>query len=201
MGHRMIVRLFFVPLAVLLAPTASALAAPQAPAPARPEEPKLEYLIGPGDVLQVFVWKEPELSKDVTVRMDGKISVPLLGDMDAAGRSPRQLGAELASAFGRFLSSPQVTLGVSQANSTRFYVLGKVAKPGEFPLTGKVSVLQGLALAGGLLEFAKPESIVVIRQAPQGGQTAIPFNYKRIEEAKDITQNFLLRPGDTIIVP
>lgn len=171
--------------------------------PAAPRaEPRLEYRIGPGDVLQVFVWKEPELSKDVSVRMDGKISVPLLGDVEAAGRTPQQLGAELATALGRFLSSPQVTLGVSQANSTRFYVLGKVAKAGEFPLTGRVTVLQALALAGGLLEYAKSDQIVVIRQdAAQGGQNFIPFNYKRIEEAKDLGQNIVLRPGDTIIIP
>lgn len=152
--------------------------------------------------MQVFVWKEPELTKDVTVRFDGKISVPLLGDVEAAGRTPQQLGVELGSALGKFLASPQVTVGVSQANSTRFYVLGKVGKPGEFPLNSRLTILQGLALAGGLNEYAKTDGIIVIRQDPlQGGQTFIPFNYKRIEEAKEIGQNILLRPGDTIVVP
>ncbi len=182
-------------------PAAAAPASVPASAPA-PRDPRSEYRIGSGDVLQVYVWKEPDLSRDVTVRMDGKISVPLLGDVEAAGRTPQQLGAELATGWSKFLAAPQVTLGVVQPNSTRFYVLGKVGKAGEFPLTGRVTILQALALAGGTSEYAKTDQIVVIRQDPgQGGQTFIPFNYKRIEEAKDIAQNILLRPGDTIIVP
>ena len=190
--------LAFAALFVVLAP-ASAQA--QAPAPARsPEQVEGDYIIGPGDVLQIFVWKEPDLTRDVTVRVDGKITVPLLGDLAAAGRTPQQLGADLGKALGRFLSSPQVTLGVSQANSSRFYVMGQVNAPGVFPLAGRVSVLQGLALAGGLREFAKADGIQIIRQS-QGTQTFIPVNYKKLEDGRDISQNILLRPGDTILVP
>ena len=159
-----------------------------------------DYVIGPGDVLQIFVWKEPELTRDVTVRVDGKITVPLLGDLPAAGRTPQLLGTELGKALGRFLSSPQVTLGVAQANSSRFYVMGQVNTPGVFPLAGRVTVLQGLALAGGLREFAKADSIQIVRQS-QGLQSFVPINYKKLEDGRDITQNVLLRPGDTVLVP
>lgn len=185
--------------ALILAPAPPAEA--QAPAPARgPEQVEGDYVIGPGDVLQIFVWKEPDLTRDVTVRVDGKITVPLLGDLTAAGRTPQQLGADLGKALGRFLSSPQVTLGVSQANSSRFYVMGQVNTPGVFPLAGRVSVLQGLALAGGLREFAKADGIQIIRVS-QGTQTFVPVNYKKLEDGRDISQNILLRPGDTILVP
>jgi polysaccharide export outer membrane protein len=94
-----------------------------------------------------------------------------------------------------------VTVGVSQANSTRFFVIGQVTKPGDFPLSGRITVLQGLALAGGLKEFARADSIVIIRTNPDGSQAFVPVNYKKLEEAKDIAQNVQLRPGDTIVVP
>lgn len=167
--------------------------------PPKPE-PRIDYQIGPGDVLQIFVWKEPELTKDVTVRLDGRVTVPLLGDTEAAGRTPQQLAEELAKSLGKFLESPRVTVGVNQANSTRFYVVGQVGKPGEFPLSGRTTVLQALALAGGFKDFAKTDSVIIIRQ-DRSGQNVIPVNYKKLEEGKDISQNVLLRPGDTIVVP
>jgi polysaccharide export outer membrane protein len=170
--------------------------------PARPEgkEQAYDYTIGAADVLQIFVWKEAELSKEVTVRLDGRITVPLLGDVEAAGRSPQQLSEELAKSLGRFLESPRVTVGVNHANSTTFYVVGLVGKPGEFPLSRRTTFLQGLALAGGFRDFAKTDSILIIRQE-RAGQRVIPVNYKRIEDGKDVGQNVLLRPGDTIVVP
>jgi polysaccharide export outer membrane protein len=161
---------------------------------------KIDYLIGPADLLQIFVWKEPELSRDVNVRLDGKITVPLLGDVEAAGRTPQQLGEELAKSLSKFLETPRVTVGVSQANSTRFYVVGQVGRPGDFPLSGRTTVLQGLALAGGFRDFAKTDSIVIVRQ-DRNGQVVIPVNYKKLEDGKDISQNITLRPGDTVIVP
>jgi polysaccharide export outer membrane protein len=172
----------------------------QSPAPAAGETERSDYLIGPGDVLQLFVWKEPELTRELTVRLDGRISVPLLGDVEATGRTPAQLAAELSKRFTRFLEAPQVTLGVAQANSTRFYVLGQVNKPGDFALTGRTTVLQGLALAGGFKEFAKTDSIVIIRRE-KGAETVVPFNYKRLESGKELAQNVALRPGDTVLVP
>lgn len=184
----------------VLASLSSAGFAGQNPPKAAPQDAKLDYLIGPGDVLQIFVWKEPELTKDVTVRLDGRVTVPLLGDTEAAGRTPQQLAEELAKSLGKFLESPRVTVGVNQANSTRFYVVGQVGKPGEFPLTGRTTVLQALALAGGFKDFAKTDNVIIIRQ-DRAGQNVIPVNYKKLEEGKDVSQNVLLRPGDTIVVP
>jgi polysaccharide export outer membrane protein len=155
------------------------------------------YLIGPADVLQIIVWKEPELTRDVTVRFDGVVTVPLLGDVIAAGRTPSQLAETLAQGFGRFIEVPRVTVGVLQANSARFYIVGQVGRSGEFPLSGPMTILQALALAGGFKEFAKTEGIVIIRK----DQSVIPVNYKRIADGKDVSQNVVLAPGDTVVVP
>lgn len=189
----------FIVTAILASPSSVGFAGQNQPK-AVPQDPKLDYQIGPGDVLQIFVWKEPELTKDVTVRLDGRVTVPLLGDTEAAGRTPQQLAEELAKSLGKFLESPRVTVGVNQANSTRFYVVGQVGKPGEFPLTGRTTVLQALALAGGFRDFAKTDNVIIIRQ-DRAGQNVIPVNYKKLEEGKDVSQNVLLRPGDTIVVP
>jgi len=174
--------------------------AAQPPAKVDRTEPKLEYLIGSGDLLQIVVWKEPDLTRDVAVRLDGRITVALLGDVEAAGRTPQQLGEELAKSLAKFLETPRVTVGVAQANSTRFYVVGQVGKSGDFPLSGRTTVLQGLALAGGFKDFAKTDSIVIVRQ-DRNGQVIIPVNYKKLEDGKDISQNVVLRPGDTVVVP
>jgi polysaccharide export outer membrane protein len=154
------------------------------------------YVIGLGDVLRINVWKEPDLSLDATVRLDGMITVPLVGDMAAAGQAPGQLAAALVARLDRFVETPRVTVSVSQT-SAHVYVVGQMMKPGEFPLSGHMTVLKALALAGGFKDFAKPDSIVVVRE----DQTVIPFNYKRVEEGKDVSQNIPLAPGDTIVVP
>lgn len=173
-------------------------AAQQAVAPAaRPSLGAPSYVIGPSDVLQIIVWREAELSREATVRYDGMITVPLLGDVLAAGQTPGQLATSLTTGFQKFIESPRVTIGVTQSNSFRFYVVGQVTRSGEFPLSGHTSVLQGLALAGGFREFAKTESIVIVRL----DQTVLPVNYKRIADGKDVSQNVLLSPGDTIVVP
>jgi len=155
------------------------------------------YKIGPSDVLQISVWKEPDLTRDVTVRVDGMITVPLVGDVEAAGRTPRQLAESLAAGLTRFIEAPRVTVAVGQAKSARFYVVGQVGKSGEYALEGRMTVLQGLALAGGFKEFAKPEEIVIVRQ----DQKVVPVNYKRIADGKGVSQNVFLAPGDTIVVP
>jgi polysaccharide export outer membrane protein len=155
------------------------------------------YRIGVGDVLRIVVWKEPELTFDTTVRPDGMITVPLLGDVQAAGRPPTQLAAGLTTDLERFVERPRVTVSVSQAVSARVYVVGQVLRPGEFPVLDRMTALKALALAGGFKEFAKPESIVIIRE----DKTVIPFNYKRVAEGKDASQNVLLAAGDTIVVP
>ena len=168
--------------------------------PTASRNPVVEYRIGAGDVLQLFVWKEPDLTREITVRFDGKVTVPLLGDLEAVGRTPQGLSDEISASLARFLAAPQVTLGVLHANSARFHVLGQVAKPGDFPLTRRTTILQALALAGGFKEFAKTDSILIIRQEGEG-ETALPFNYKKIEGGRDLSQDTVLRPGDTILVP
>lgn len=155
------------------------------------------YKIGPADVLQVVVWKEPELTRDVEVRLDGMITMPMLGELEAAGRTPSQLAETLSKALAKFVETPRVTVAVGRANSAHFFVIGQVTRSGEFPLTGRTTVLQGLALAGGFKEFAKTESIVIVRQ----DQAPIQINFKRISEGKDVSQNVLLAPGDTVVVP
>lgn len=178
--------------------TASVMAGPQAAEPdALGGAAPLDYSIGPADVLQIIVWKEPDLTRDVTVRFDGMVTVPLLGDLPAAGRTPGQLAEALARGLQRFVEMPRVTVAVSQANSARFYVVGQVQRSGDFPLAGPTTVLQALALAGGFKDFAKTESIVIVRK----GQAVVPVNYKRIADGKDVSQNVLLSPGDTILVP
>jgi len=168
-------------------------------ADAKPAEggPPTAYSIGLGDVLRIVVWKEPELTLDVTVRSDGMITVPLLGDVQAAGRTPSQLSGSLTAELDRLIENPRVTVSVSQATTARVYVVGQMLRPGEFPLSGRMTVLKALALAGGFKEFARPENIVIVRE----DQTVIPFNYKRIAEGKDVSQNILLAAGDTIVVP
>jgi polysaccharide export outer membrane protein len=172
-------------------------AAPQ-PTPAAPAaSPAGTYAIGPADVLRIAVWKEPDLNVEATVRTDGMVSFPLLGDVKAGGVTPDALANTLGKRLERFVEAPKVTVSVLQANSARFYVLGQVSKPGEFPLGSRSTVLQALALAGGFKEFAKPESIVIVRE----DQTVVPVNYKRIAEGKDVSQNVVLQRGDTIVVP
>jgi polysaccharide biosynthesis/export protein len=181
--------------------TATVLGAQTAPAPSAPAPVREgDYVIGAGDVLQLFVWKEPELTKDVTVRLDGRITVPLLGDLEAAGKTPNKLAGEIAARLAKYLEAPQVTLGVSQPKSSRFYVMGQVAKPGDYGLDGQVTVAQALAMAGGLKDFAKASNIVIIRKAGTG-QTFIRVNYKKLEAGEDLSQNVVIKPGDTVLVP
>src|SRR5262249_16351460 len=138
--------------------------APPNPSATPPAADDDNYHIGPGDQLKFFVWKEPDLSGELQVRFDGKVTIPLLGDVEALGRTPEQLAADVAKALKRFLAAPQVTVGLVGSASARFFVLGQVTRPGDYPLRGRTTVLQGLALAGGFREFAKTDGIVVVRQ-------------------------------------
>jgi polysaccharide export outer membrane protein len=174
-----------------------------APAPASAEAPIVEeeYQIAPGDVLRIAVWREPELTTEVSVRLDGRITVPLLGDVIASGKTPNQLAAEIQKSLSRFLEvPPQVTITVSQAISARFFVLGEILHSGAFPLQTRTTVLQALALAGGFREFAKRERIVVVREK-NGLRTALRVNFMEIEGGGDLDQNLVLEAGDTILVP
>ena len=179
--------------------TATVTAETRTPEPGTASGPfgESEYRLGPEDQIQFFVWKEPDLTLDVTVRPDGMITVPLLGDVAASGRTPASLAGILAADLQRLIESPRVTVSVSQATSARVYVIGQMVRPGEFALLGRMTVLKALALAGGFKDFAKSDSIVIVRE----DQSVIPFNYKRVTDGRDVSQNVLLAAGDTIVVP
>jgi len=159
-----------------------------------------DYVIGPEDVLSIVFWREKDLSADVVVRPDGKISLPLLKDQQAAGLSPDQLTEALVKAASKYVSQPNATVMVKEINSRKVFVVGQVAKPGTFPLAGDMTVLQVIALAGDVLEYAKATKIVVVRQEG-GAERRYKFNYRDVLKGKAVDQNIRLKPGDTIIVP
>ena len=159
------------------------------------------YIIGNDDVLSINVWKEPEVSRTVPVRSDGKISLPLAGEVQASGETPLQLEKILASKLQSFISEPEVTVIVTEIKSQKFNILGMVNKSGTFPLTSSLTVLDAIALAGGFKDFAKQKSIYVLRQNPNGGESRLPFNYKEVIKGKNMEQNIRVQPGDTIVVP
>jgi polysaccharide biosynthesis/export protein len=167
------------------------------------ESPKAydDFVIGADDVLAINVWKEAEISRSVPVRSDGKISLPLAGEVQAAGQTPRQLEVEIAKRLQNYISEPEVTVIVQQINSQKFNILGQVVKPGSYPLTNSPTILDAIALAGGFRDFAKKKSIYVLRQNPDGGQSRLPFNYKDVIKSKNAEQNVQLQPRDTLVVP
>jgi polysaccharide export outer membrane protein len=158
------------------------------------------YVIGPQDVLQIIVWKETDLSGTVPVRPDGKISLALLNDVQAAGLTPMELSKDLTTRLKKFLSDPLVTVTVTQMNSQRFFVMGEVLHAGGFPLVGGQTVLQGLSAAGGLSEYANASKIYILRNE-DGKQVKLPFNYKAVIKGEHPEQNVMLKAGDTIVVP
>jgi polysaccharide export outer membrane protein len=159
-----------------------------------------DYKIGPQDVLRIDVWKEPDISRIAPVRPDGRISVPLLNDVQAAGQTPAQLAATLTEGLRKFITNPQVTVSVSEINSRRVYVTGEVTKPGAFPLLPNMTVLQALSSSGGFSQFAKIKGIYVLR-VEDGKQVKHPFNYKDVVSGKKPELNIPLQPGDVIVVP
>ena len=158
------------------------------------------YIIGAQDVLDISVWKEPEVSRVVPVRPDGRISLPLLNDVQAAGMTPSQLAAQITASLKKFVTDPQVTVIVTAINSQRVYILGEVTRPGAFPMLPGMNVLQGLSSAGGFTQFAKTKSIYVLRME-DGKQQKYPVNYKEVISGKRPEQNISLKAGDTIVVP
>jgi polysaccharide export outer membrane protein len=159
------------------------------------------YVIGADDVLAISVWKEPEVSRSVPVRSDGKISLPLVGELQAAGQTPRQLEDGIKQRLQNFISEPEVTVIVTDSKSRKVNILGMVARPGAYLLTSATSVLDSIAMAGGFKDFAKRKSIYVLRHAPDGTQQRIPFNYKDVIKGKSPEQNIRLQAGDTVVVP
>ena len=159
-----------------------------------------DYVIGPEDVLSIVFWQETALSTDVVVRPDGKISLPLLKDVQAAGYTPEQLTGALVKAATKYVARPNATVIVKQINSRKVFVVGQVAKPGAFPLTGDMNVLQVIAMAGDVLEYARSTNVVIVRKE-EGREQRFKFNYKQVVKGKNTEQNILLKPGDTVIVP
>ena len=208
-GHR---RLLLIVLMVLLAvparavqnadkSTAGGQSAAQGTEAKEPSEPKAdaEYVIGTQDELDISVWKEPDLSRKVPVRPDGKISLPLLNDVQAAGLTPTQLAASITEMLRKYVTQPQVTVIVTAMNSQRIFVLGEVNKPGPIRLISGMTIIQAIATAGSFTQFANERKIYVLRD--EGGkQNRYPFNYKAAVRG-DTSQNIILKPGDTIIVP
>jgi len=159
-----------------------------------------QYKIGPQDVLRIDVWKEPEISRTAPVRPDGRISLPLINDVQAAGLTATQLAAVIADGLRKYITNPQVTIGVTEINSRRVYVTGEVTRPGAFPLLPNMTVLQALSSSGGFTQFAKLKSIYVLR-TEDGKQVKHPFNYKEVVSGKKPESNIPLQPGDVIVVP
>jgi len=162
-------------------------------------QPGSDYIIGADDTLHISVWKEPDLSETLPVRPDGKISMPLLGDVEAAGMSPTDLGNSIREKLKKYVADPRVTVVVTGMNSQRIFVTGEVTKPGTMTLLPHMTMLQALA-ASGFTQFANLKAIYLLRNE-NGKQVKLPFNYKEVVKGNHPEQNISLKPGDTIVVP
>ncbi|MGA2921684.1 MAG: polysaccharide biosynthesis/export family protein [Candidatus Sulfotelmatobacter sp.] len=170
-----------------------------APATARPHDDS--FIIGNDDVLAISVWKEPDISRSIPVRSDGKISLPLVGEVQATGRTPLKLEQDIAAKLKSYIAEPDVTVIVQQINSQKFNILGQVNRPGSYPIATAATVLDAIAVAGGFRDFAKQKAIYVLRQSSDGTQTRLRFNYKEVVKGQNPAQNIKLQPRDTIVVP
>lgn len=169
-------------------------------APAQPSQNDSDYKIGPQDVVRVDVWKEPDISRVVPVRPDGKITLPFLNDVQAAGLAPAELASAIREGLKKYITNPQVTVTLTEINSRRVYITGEVAKPGAYPLLPNMTVLQGISSCGGFTEFANTKKIYILR-TEDNKQIKIPVNYKSLVSGHKPEENILLKPGDTIVVP
>jgi polysaccharide export outer membrane protein len=159
------------------------------------------YVIGNDDKLAISVWKEPDLTKSIPVRSDGKISLPLVGDIQATGRTPLQLEMDISNRLRSYITVPEVTVIVEQINSKKYNILGQVGRPGAYALTLTTTIMDAIAAAGGFKDFAKTKGVYILRQNPDGSQTRLDFNYKEFIKGKDLSKNVKIEPQDTIIVP
>ena len=175
------------------AAAASRGAAPAAAVPA-------DYVIGPEDVLSVVYWRDKDMTTDVAVRPDGRISLPLLNDVQAAGLTPAQLRDRLMEVSKKYIEDPSITVVVKQINSRKVFITGEVNKPGPYPLVGPTTVLQLISIAGGLRDYADSKKILIVRNE-NGRPMSYLFNYKDVVSRKNLRQNIELKPGDTVIVP
>ncbi len=188
-------------------PAASSTDTGVAQTPAQPENPPRgprpddTFIIGDDDVLYINVWKDDALTKQVPVRSDGKISLPLIGDIQAAGRTPAQLEEDVTEKLLNYISDPRVVVIVQEIHSLKFNILGQVAKPGSYPLTTGTTVIDAIALAGGFRDFAKKKGVYVLRPGAAGNEVRYSFNYQEFVKGKNTKQNIMLKPHDTVVVP
>ena len=159
------------------------------------------YVIGSEDVLAVNIWKEPEISRTVPVRPDGKITLPLVGDIQASGLTPKALQENITQGLRSYVASPEVTVIVQEVKSLKFNIVGEIARPGSYPLAQPMTVLDAIAAGGGLRDFAKASHIYVLRTNADKSQQKLMFDYKQVIKGKKLSQNVELRPGDTIVIP
>ena len=158
------------------------------------------YFVGPEDVLEISVWKEESLKREVLIRPDGKLSFPLIGDIQAAGKTPDQLRREIAEWLGKYIPEPIVTVVVIKVAAYKIYVLGQVKKAGEYTVGHPLNVIQALALAGGLTPYAAENNIKILRRN-DGKEVAIPFEYADVNKGRKLEQNIILKSGDVVMVP
>ncbi|HSH28865.1 MAG TPA: polysaccharide biosynthesis/export family protein [Thiohalobacter sp.] len=164
------------------------------------EPPAEAYLIQPGDILLITVWKEEDLQREVVVRPDGQISFPLVGELSAAGNEVPGLRTRIEAKLEKYIPDPVVSVDVRELRGNTVYVIGKVNRPGNFPVTRNVDVMQALSMAGGMGTYAAANKIKILRR--QGGELrAIPFEYGEIEKGENLEQNIVLQPGDVVVVP
>jgi len=179
-----------------VAPAPASVAPPAPPAMVVPGD----YTIGPDDILSIVFWRDKDMSADVVVRPDGRITLPLVNDVIAVGLTPEQLRDRIRQEAAKYVETPNVTVVVKQINSRKVFLTGMVGKSGAFPLSGNITVLQMLSMAGGVSEFADEKKIVIMR-VENGQQRALKFNLSDVKKGKNLQQNIVLRPGDTIVVP
>jgi polysaccharide biosynthesis/export protein len=177
-------------------PAAAVAAAPRATDPVVPPG----YVIGADDVLSIVYWKDKDMSAEAQVRPDGRIALPLINEVQAAGLTPEQLRQRITEESKKYMEDANITVVVRQINSRKAFITGEVNKPGPYQLTSPTSVLQLIAMAGGLREYANSKRIVIMR-AENGKQVSLPFNYKDVVGGKNLNQNIQLKPGDTVVVP
>jgi len=182
------------------APAPAGVQAPAALVPSATPATPPGYVIGPDDLLSIVFWKDPTMTTDVVVRPDGKISLPLLNELTAAGQTPEQLRAAVAQAATKYFEDPSVNVVVKQVNSRKVFITGEVNKPATYALSGPMTVLQLIALAGGLSDFAKKDEIAVLR-TENGKQARYAVKYNEIIKGKNLQQNIELKVGDVIVVP
>ena len=166
----------------------------------KPSQSDTAFMIGPADLLDIVVIKEPDLSKTVLVRPDGKILLPLVNEVQAAGKTPVQLQADLVQAFSKFYEQVTVTVLVKEINSYKFSITGKVKNPGTYKMSADTTLLEAISLAGGFVEFASTNNIKIFRKGSENSKP-IRIKYSKIVSGKDPSQNIIIRPGDTIVVP